>query len=137
MFIAIQFSEANEIEIQVWTGENNLWSLKESGAKKKTKLSNKFELFASHQKDHVLHNENMVLLYRVKQWIALNALSDWVLKLRISFAIYIRTMCAGLTPVIFAGINELKLSFCAVLSHCFSVLKQLFKFVLLENFITE
>lgn len=62
MFIAIQFSEANEIEIQVWTGENNLWSLKESGAKKKTKLSNKFELFASHQKDHVLHNENMVLL---------------------------------------------------------------------------
>ena len=105
--------------------------------KKKTKISNKFELFASHKKDHVLHNENMVLLYRVKQWIALNARSDWVLKLRISFAIYIRTMCAGLTPVIFAGINELKLSFCAVLSHCFSVLKQLFKFVLLENFITE
>ena len=105
--------------------------------KKKTKLSNKFELFASHQKDHVLHNENMVLLYRVKQWIALNARSDWVLKLRISFAIYLRTMCAGFAPVIFARINELKLSFCAVLSHCFSVLKQLFKFVLLENFMTE
>ena len=105
--------------------------------KKKTKLSNKFELFASHKKDHVLHNENMVLLYRVKQWIALNARSDWVLKLRISFAIYLRTMCAGFAPVIFARINELKLSFCAVLSHCFSVLKQLFKFVLLENFMTE
>ena len=85
--------------------------------KKKTKLSNKFELFASHQKDHVLHNENMVLLYRVKQWIALNARSDWVLKLRISFAIYIQTMCAELTPVIFAGINELKLSFlCCIIS---------------------
>ena len=79
----------------------------------------------------------MVLLYRVKQCIALNARSDWVLKLRISFAIYLRTMCAGLAPVIFARINELKLSFCAVLSHCFSVLKQLFKFFLLENFITE
>ena len=105
--------------------------------KKKTKISNKFELFASHKKDHVLHNENMVLLYRVKQWIALNARSDWVLKLRISFAIYLRTMCAGFAPVIFARINELKLSFCAVLSHCFSVLKQLFKFVLLENFMTE
>ena len=74
----------------------------------------------------MLHNENMVLLYRVKQGIALNARSDWVLKLRISFALYLRTMCAGFAPVIFARINELKLSFCAVLSHCFSVLKQLF-----------
>ena len=79
----------------------------------------------------------MVLLYRVKQGIALNARSDWVLKLRISFVLYLRTMCAGFAPVIFARINELKLSFCAVLSHCFSVLKQLFKFFLLENFITE
>ena len=48
------------------------------------------------------------------QWIALKAHSDWLLKLRISFAIHLRTTCTGFAPktvVIVAGIKELKITF--------------------------
>ena len=67
---------------------------------------------------------NNNLLYIPKEWIALKARADWLLKLRISFAIHLRAICAQFAPenvVIFAGINELKSSFCATLSHCFSI----------------
>ena len=56
--------------------------------------------------------------------MVLNATADWLLKLRISFAIHLRAIRAEFAPenvVIFAGINELKSSFCAILSHCFSI----------------
>ena len=52
------------------------------------------------------------------QWIALKAHSDWLLKLRISFAIHLRTTCTGFaskTVVIVAGIKELKSPFCATI----------------------
>ena len=68
--------------------------------------------------------ETATILNISKQWIALNACADWLLKLRISFAIDLRATGAEFAPenlVIFAGINELKSSFCAILSHCFSI----------------
>ena len=46
-----------------------------------------------------------------KQWIALKACSDWLLKLPISFSIHLRETYAGFAPgntVIVAGIIELK-----------------------------
>ena len=55
----------------------------------------------------------------LKQWIALKVYSDWLLKLRIFFAIYIRATRAGFVAeniVIVAGINELISSFGATLS---------------------
>ena len=60
----------------------------------------------------------------LKKWIALNAHADWLFKLRISFAIHLGAIRAEFAPenvVIFAGINEFKSYFCAVLSHCFSI----------------
>ena len=51
------------------------------------------------------------------QWIALKAHSDWLLKLRISFAIHLRATCTGFVPttvVIVAGIKELKSPFLAL-----------------------
>ena len=59
-----------------------------------------------------------------KQWIAFNARADWPLKHRICIAIHLRAIRAESAPgnvVIFAEINELKSSFCAILSHCFSI----------------
>ena len=52
----------------------------------------------------------------------MNASADWLLKLRISFAIHLRAIRAEFAPenvVIFAGsgINEFKSSFYAI-SHC-------------------
>ena len=55
---------------------------------------------------------------------SVNGRADWLLKLRISFAIHLRAIRAQFAPknvVVFAGINELKSSFCAILSHCFSI----------------
>ena len=52
------------------------------------------------------------------QWIALKTHSDWLLKLRISFAIHLRATCTGFAPktvVIVAGIKELKSPFCATI----------------------
>ena len=68
--------------------------------------------------------------YIPKQWVALNSHADWLLKLRISIAIHLRAICVEFAPenvVIFAEINELKSSFCAMLSNCISIiiLKQL------------
>ena len=63
----------------------------------------------------------------LKQRIALNEHTDWLLKLRIipllftseQFARNLRTKNFNVV-IIFAGINELKSSLCAILSHCFS-----------------
>ena len=55
----------------------------------------------------------------LKQWIALKVYSDWLLKLRIFFAIYLRATRAEFAAeniVIVAGINELISSFGATLS---------------------
>ena len=55
--------------------------------------------------------------------MVVDARSDWLFKNRITFAIHLRAARAGFTPeniIIFAGINELKSYFCAILSHCFS-----------------
>lgn len=86
----------------------------------------------------MLHNENMVLLCRVKQWIALNARSDWVLKLRISFDIHFQATRAGFALeniLIVAGINEFKLSLCALLSQYFNIhLAPLFSLGIKETF---
>ena len=52
------------------------------------------------------------------QWIALKAHSDWLLKLRISFAIHLRATCTEFAPktvVIVAGIKALKSPFCATI----------------------
>ena len=52
----------------------------------------------------------------------MKARSNWVLKLPISPAVHLRAACAGFAPknmVIVQGINELKSSFCAILSHYF------------------
>ena len=54
----------------------------------------------------------------------MNVRADRLLKLQISFAIHlqaIRTQFAPKNVVIFAVIIELKSSFCAILSHCFSI----------------
>ena len=59
-----------------------------------------------------------------KQWMALNARADWLLKLRISIAIHLLTIHAEFAPesvVAFAEINEFKSSFCGILSHCLSI----------------
>ena len=50
-------------------------------------------------------------------WMTLNALANWLLKLRLSFDIHLRAIRAEFAPenvVIFAGINDLKSSFCAI-----------------------
>ena len=47
--------------------------------------------------------------------------ADWLLKLRTSFAIHLRAIRAEFASenvAIFAGIKS---SFCAILSHCFSI----------------
>lgn len=62
--------------------------------------------------------------------MALKACSDWLLKLRIFFAIYLREIRAGF--VIVAGINELKSSCCTVLSHCCSINENNFPLQCLE-----
>ena len=62
----------------------------------------------------------------LKQWIMLKAHSDWLLKLQISFAIHLWAIHIGFAPKIlqsFAGIDEYKSSFCAILSHFFSICK--------------
>ena len=62
--------------------------------------------------------------YILKQWMALEARSDWLLNLRLSFAIHLRSTCAGFAPeniMIVAGINELKSSFCATSSRYFRI----------------
>ena len=68
--------------------------------------------------------------YILKQWIALKGHYDWPVKLRISFAIHLRATRERFAPVnivIIARTNQLKSSFCAVLSHSLShILKQLF-----------
>ena len=49
---------------------------------------------------------------------SLKAHSDWLLKLRISFAIHLRATCTGFAPktvVIVAGIKKLKSAFCATI----------------------
>ena len=53
--------------------------------------------------------------YILKQWIALKVRSDWLLKLQISFAIYLWSTDKCHAPSR-AGINSLKSSFCAILS---------------------
>ena len=53
----------------------------------------------------------------------LNARTDWLLKLRISFAVHLLAIRAEFGPenvIIFAGLNEFKSSFSAILSNCFS-----------------
>lgn len=48
----------------------------------------------------------------------------WLLKLRICCAIHLEATCAQFAPenvVLVAGINEFKLPFCVILSHCFSI----------------
>ena len=54
----------------------------------------------------------------------MNARADWLLKLQIFFSIHLRAIRAEFAPenvVIFAGINELNSSFCAIVSHSFSI----------------
>ena len=64
------------------------------------------------------------LLYTKLQWIVLKEHSDWLLKFRKSFAIYLWATRAGFI-VIVAGTNKAK--FCAPLPHflVYAVLKQL------------
>ena len=55
-------------------------------------------------------NNLFYYIHVLKQWIALNGCADWLLKLRISFAIHLRAIRVEFAPenvVIFAGINEL------------------------------
>ena len=55
--------------------------------------------------------------------------SGWPLKYWISFAIHLWVTLMRFMPknfVIIAGIHELKSYFCAMLSHCFLYIKQLF-----------
>ena len=55
-----------------------------------------------------------VSIYVLKQWVALKARSDWLLKLPISFASHLRGTPAGFSPeniAIVAGINDFKSSF--------------------------
>lgn len=55
----------------------------------------------------------------LKRQIAFKARSDWLL--RISFDIRLQATLTEFAPENFAGIDELKLSFCAILSHFFSI----------------
>ena len=66
------------------------------------------------------------LLYTKLQWIVLKEHSDWLLKFRKSFAIYLWATRAGFI-VIVAGTNKAKSSFCAPLPIFlgYAVLKQL------------
>ena len=55
---------------------------------------------------------------------ALKMRSNWLLKLRIAFAIYLQEICAGFAcenDVLVAGGQELYSSFCAISCHYFSV----------------
>ena len=52
--------------------------------------------------------------------IYFKARSDWLLKLRIPFAIYLRAFVTE-NIVIVAEMNELQSSFCAISSHCFII----------------
>ena len=66
---------------------------------------------------------NILWQHILKQWIALNSRAHWLVKLRISCAIHLRAIRVRFAlenRVIVAGINELKSSYCAILSHCFS-----------------
>ena len=57
----------------------------------------------------------MVLVYILIQWIALKVHSDWLMKLRISFAI--TTLAVLKNIVIIAGMNEFKSFFlCYIIS---------------------
>ena len=55
----------------------------------------------------------------LKRQIAFKARSDWLL--RISFDIRLQATLTEFAPENFAGIDELKLSFWAILSHFFSI----------------
>lgn len=59
---------------------------------------------------HTIKILDTSIKYILKQWKALKACPDWLLRTRISFAIYLRATCAGFVPknIIVAGINELK-----------------------------
>ena len=62
--------------------------------------------------------------HTVKQWLALKACSDWLLKVQISFVIHLQASQAGFAPeniLNLTGTNELKSSFCAILTHCFNI----------------
>ena len=72
----------------------------------------------------ILYGDYQLLVYTKKQWILLKAHSDWLFKLRISFVSYLpatRAIFVRENIINVAGKNELKLSFCATLTHCFSV----------------
>ena len=65
---------------------------------------------------------NHLLIYPLNS-SALKVRCDWLLKLKISFAIHLHATHVGFLTekfVIIAFINELKTSFCGILSHCFS-----------------
>ena len=62
--------------------------------------------------------------YVLKQWIALNACADWLVKLQISCAIYLRAtwekMASWFVSVTSEEIIQNNFSWC-ILSHCFSI----------------
>ena len=62
--------------------------------------------------------------YILKQWIALNAGADWLVKLRISCAIYLRATRAKMASRFASVTSEENIQinfFCCILSHCFSI----------------
>ena len=60
---------------------------------------------------------------RLTKWIVFKVRSDWLLKIRISFAFRHQAICTGFVPetiAIFGGTRELNSYFCDLLSHCFN-----------------
>lgn len=58
----------------------------------------------------------IIFQYTLIQWIALEVHSDWLFKIRISFAIHLRATCAGFAPkniLFIEGMKEFKSSFVA------------------------
>ena len=74
-----------------------------------------------------LWNKSLIIsYYKLKQWIASKACSDWLLKLRISFAIHLRATRVWFVPeniVIVIRMDDSKSSFRAVLTHRLSIYK--------------
>ena len=76
------------------------------------------------QSNFLVPYPSISIIYILKQWIALNAGADWLVKLRISCAIYLRATREEMASRFASVTSEenIQINFlCCILSHCFGI----------------